>query len=90
MSAWYMLSSMGIYPVSPVSGEYILGAPQLPRIELSLPQGKKLTVIAKGLSTKNKYVKRVLWNGRPHKGYSISHQMLTEGGTLTFEMTSKK
>ncbi|MCQ2266418.1 MAG: GH92 family glycosyl hydrolase [Bacteroidaceae bacterium] len=89
MSAWYMLSSMGIYAVSPVSGEYVFGAPQLPRIELSLPAGKKLTIVAKNLSAQNKYVKRILWNGRPYKAATIDHSVLTKGGTLTFEMTDK-
>ena len=46
MSAWYMLSAMGFYPVNPVSGEYVFGAPQMPKIVLHLPEGKTFTVVA--------------------------------------------
>ena len=89
MSAWYMLSCMGIYPVNPVSGEYVLGAPQMPRIVLALPNGRTLTIEAKGIGQAQKYVKRILWNGRPYKAASIAHSELVKGGTLTFEMTDK-
>lgn len=42
MSAWYLFSAMGFYPVNPASGEYVLGAPQVPQVTLSLPNGKKI------------------------------------------------
>lgn len=89
MSAWYMLSSMGFYPVDPVSAEYVLGAPQMPRIALQLGGGRTLVVVAKNLSEQNKYVRRVLWNGKPWKRTTIPHSLLAGGGTLTFEMTDK-
>ena len=88
MSAWLMLSSMGFYPVDPVSGEYVLGAPQMERIVLQLSGGKKLTVEAKGISEHNKYVRRILWNGKAYKKATISHKLLSQGGTLTFEMSN--
>ncbi len=87
MSAWYILSAMGFYPVSPVSGEYVFGAPQLPRVSLSLPGGKRLTVVAEGLDKTHKYVRRILWNGKAVKGTSIAHATLMRGGELRFVMS---
>ena len=59
MSAWYMFSAMGFYPVDPVSGNYVFGAPQLPKIVLHLADGKTFTVIAEGLSEENKNVESI-------------------------------
>lgn len=86
MSAWYIFSAMGFYPVSPVSCRYVLGAPQMSRFEVSLPGGKKLTVVAEGLSTDDKYVESVTFNGEPYTLNYITHSMLLEGGTLVFYM----
>ena len=89
MSAWYLFSAMGFYPVNPASGEYVLGAPQLPRVTLSLPNGNRFTVIAENLSGENKYVKSVTLDGEK-LGTTISHGRILEGGRLVFEMTSEK
>ena len=87
MSAWYLFSAMGFYPVDPVSGNYVLGAPQIPGITLNLPSGKRFTVKALNLSEENKYVKSVSLNGKPLEGILLSHAQITEGGVLEFEMT---
>lgn len=89
MSAWYIFSAMGFYPLNPASGEYILGAPQMPRVSLSLPNGNTFTIIAQGLSDTNKYVKGVRLNGVPLEK-SITHDQILSGGSLVFEMTSEK
>ena len=89
MSAWYLFSAMGFYPLNPTSGEYVLGAPQLPRITLALPGGKKFTVVANGLSEANKYVKSVALNGQPLDGFILRHADILNGGELVFEMTDK-
>ena len=86
MSAWYMLSAMGFYPVDPVSAKYVFGAPQLPRIVLNLPEGKKFTVIAEGLSKEHKYVDKIYLNGKRYKKNYISHEDIVKGGTLLFKM----
>ena len=57
MSAWYMLSAMGFYPVDPVSAEYVFGAPQLPKMTLHLADGKTFTIIAENLSKEHKYTR---------------------------------
>ena len=87
MSAWYVFSAMGFYPLNPVGGEYVLGAPQLPRIAVALPGGKTFTVVARNLSDKNKYVKGATLNGKPLKGFTLRHEDIMKGGELVFEMT---
>ena len=74
MSAWYMFSAMGFYPVDPVSGNYVFGAPQLPEIVLNLADGKTFTIIAEGLSKEHKYID------------SITHEDILKGGTLVYKM----
>lgn len=87
MSAWYMLSAMGFYPVSPVDAEYVFGAPQLPAVTLHLSDGKTFKVVAEGLSRENKYVKAIYLNGHRYKHHSISHEDILKGGELMFIMT---
>ena len=86
MSAWYMFSAMGFYPVDPVSGNYVFGAPQMPQITLNLANGKTFTVIAEGISAENKYVESVTLNGEPYTKNYITHEDILNGGTLVFKM----
>ena len=88
MSAWYMLSAMGFYPVDPVSAQYVFGAPQLPSVTLHLQNGHTFRVVAEGLSRDNKYVQRIYLNGRPLKSKTISHESILKGGELKFVMGS--
>ena len=90
MSAWYMFSAMGFYPVNPVSGEYVFGAPQLPEFVLHLADGKTFTIKAEGLSEANKYVQSITLNGEPYTKNFISHADIVKGGTLVYQMTDKK
>ena len=86
MSAWYMFSAMGFYPVNPVSGQYVFGAPQLPEITLHLANGKTFTVKAENLSKEHKYVDSITLNGKPYTKNYISHQDIINGGTLVYKM----
>ena len=86
MSAWYMFSAMGFYPVDPVSGNYVFGAPQLPKIVLHLANDKTFTVIAEGISEANKYVESITLNGEPYTKNYITHEDILNGGTLVFKM----
>ena len=86
MSAWYMFSAMGFYPVDPVSGNYVFGAPQMPKIVLNLGNGKTFTVIAEGISEENKYVESITLNGQPYTKNYITHEDIVNGGTLVFKM----
>lgn len=86
MSAWYMFSAMGFYPVSPVSAQYVFGAPQLPKFVLHLPDGKTFTIIAEGLSKEHKYVDSITLNGEPYTEKFIRHEDIVKGGTLVYRM----
>jgi predicted alpha-1,2-mannosidase len=87
MSAWYLFSAMGFYPLNPASSEYVLGAPQLSKIVMRLPAGKTFTVRADGISKENIYVKSVSLNGKKLDGFKIRHEEILKGGELVFEMT---
>ena len=89
MSAWYVFSAMGLYPVDPVSGVYEIGAPTFKEVTLDLANGKQFKVLAPGVSKTNKYVKSVKLDGQPYRSSSISHERIMQGATLEFEMTSQ-
>ena len=89
MSAWYIFSSMGFYPVDPVSCQYVLGAPQIEEVSLRVPNGKTFTVKAEGLSREAKYVERVYLNGKLHELPYITHDDVVYGGELKFVMTDR-
>lgn len=89
MSAWYIFSALGFYPVNPADGKYIFGRPLFDEVKINLPNQKTFTVRAKNLSKDNIYIEKVLLNGVACiKGY-ITHQQLLEGGTLEFQMSKK-
>ncbi|RYF21162.1 MAG: glycoside hydrolase family 92 protein [Flavobacteriales bacterium] len=89
MSAWYMFSSLGFYPVSPGGHEYALGSPAVKNASLTLENGKTFTVEAINQSDKNVYVQKVLLNGKPLNKLFITHGDITGGGKLTFYMGAK-
>ncbi len=90
MSAWYIFSAIGFYPVDPVSGEYLIGAPQVHEMKLHLPNGKIFEMKANNLSYANKYVRSVRLNGNPLKSFKITYDKIKEGGILEFEMTEDR
>lgn len=87
MSAWYVLSAMGFYPVTPGSGIYVLGLPDFDETVLSLENGKQFKVVAKNRSDKNCYVKSVSLHGKPLKRSYITQDEILQGGELVFVMT---
>jgi putative alpha-1,2-mannosidase len=88
MSAWYIFSAMGFYPVCPGSDQYVLGAPYLPFMKITLPNGNTVTIKAPKVSGKNRYVKSLKLNGKPYTKLYLTHKDLTSGCTLEFEMSS--
>ncbi|WP_133500949.1 GH92 family glycosyl hydrolase [Cognatilysobacter terrigena] len=86
MSAWYVFTALGFYPVAPASNEYIIGRPFLPRATLNLPNGKRFTMIADGLDDAHPYVGRVTLDGRPLDRTFIRHEEILRGGELHFTM----
>lgn len=89
MSAWYLFSAMGFYPVCPGTDQYVLGAPYVPYMKLALDNGKTFEIKAPEVSDKNRYVKSVLLNGKPYTKTYITHSDLVNGGTLEFVMSAK-
>ncbi|QNR86661.1 glycoside hydrolase family 92 protein [Pedobacter riviphilus] len=89
MSAWYMFSSLGFYPVAPGSDVYSLGSPLVNNAVINLENGKTFTVEAIKQSDKNVYVEKVLLNGKEITDHKIKHADITNGGKLTFYMSAK-
>lgn len=89
MSAWYIFSALGFYPVCPGNNEYVLGSPSVEEARLNLENGKTFVVKAIDLSQKNLYVKRMLLNGKPYNKLFIRHEDMMNGGELVFEMGSR-
>ena len=92
MSAWYVFSALGFYPVCPGSGEFVLGAPFLPEMSLHLDGGATFTVKAPGVSSQNRYVRAVKLNGKPYTKRYLTREDILRGGVLEFQMgrTPKK
>jgi predicted alpha-1,2-mannosidase len=89
MSAWYIFGVLGFYPVCPGSDQYVIGAPFFKEVSIQLPNGKSLTVKAPKVSDKNRYVKKVLLNGKEYSKLYLTHADLLAGGVLEFDMASK-
>jgi len=89
MSAWYIFSSLGFYPVCPGSNEYIIGSPSVDEASLNLENGKQFTITAKNLSDKNIYIQQILLNGIPYNKFIINHEDIMKGGKLEFVMGAK-
>jgi putative alpha-1,2-mannosidase len=89
MSAWYVFSALGFYPVCPGSGEFVLGAPFLPEMSLQLDNGATFTVKAPKVSSKNRYVHGVKLNGQKYTKRFLTREDILRGGVLEFEMGSR-
>ncbi len=89
MSAWYVFTTLGFYPVCPGTDQYVIGAPFVTRADVALPNGKHLVIKAPKLSVSNRYVQRVLLNGVPHSRLYFTHSELSSGGEIEFQMGDK-
>ncbi|WP_046745439.1 GH92 family glycosyl hydrolase [Kordia zhangzhouensis] len=88
MSAWYVLSSLGFYSVTPASNEYIIGTPLFGKATIHLENGNTFTIVAENVSSENKYIKSAKLNGENHPKSYITHEAIMNGGSLVFEMTN--
>ncbi|MCP9611856.1 GH92 family glycosyl hydrolase [Coprobacter tertius] len=86
MSAWFVFSAMGFYPVDPVSGQYEIGTPLFPEIKMRVANGKVFTVLAPKVDAKNIYIQSVKLNGKPYDKSYITHEQIMHGDTIEFEM----
>ena len=90
MSAWYVMSAMGFFPVTPASGLFIIGVPHFEEMTLNFENGKRFKIIAKNLSHENKYIASVKLNGKPLTRSYLNCEEVLNGGKLEFTMTNDR
>jgi hypothetical protein len=86
MSAWYVLSTLGLYPIAPGKPVYQIGRPLINSATIKLENGKSIFINCNEQAKEHKYIKQVLWNGQRLEKMEISHEQLMQGGVLTFIM----
>lgn len=89
MSAWYVMSALGFYPVCPGSGQYVVGSPLFDKATIHLHNGKDIVINAKGQGANSCYVRSLRLNGSPYDKAYLTADQLHNGCTLDFEMSSK-
>jgi predicted alpha-1,2-mannosidase len=89
MSAWYLFSALGFYPVTPGSDQYALGSPLVQKAEIKLENGNTFIVNTINQSDKNVYVQKILLNEKPLTSFSLKHEEIIKGGELVFYMGPK-
>ncbi len=89
MSAWYILSTLGFYPVAPASGRFAIGSPAIDGAVLKLENGNVFTIEAKNQSDKNIYIQKIILNDRSLHSYFLNYDDVMKGGKLTFIMSDK-
>ncbi|MBQ8839525.1 MAG: GH92 family glycosyl hydrolase [Bacteroidales bacterium] len=88
MSAWYILSSMGLYQVNPFDGRYWFGSPLFNAVTINLPEGKAFTIRAVDNSSDNRYIEKAFLDGKPYEKNYIDYSDIIKGGELVFYMTN--
>merc|ERR1712217_564963 len=87
MGAWFIMNMLGIYPLSPASGNYVVGSPMFAKVTVHLlGASKPLTISATNQSPENVYVQSLTWNDEPVRGVEMKYSDLMAGGTLQFTM----
>ena len=88
-SAWFLFSSLGFYPVAPVTMEYVIGSPLFNYVEISLPNGKKFIIDSAENSNENIYIHNVKLNKKYYTKNWLHHNDITNGGRIMFNMKNK-
>ncbi|HEY9167585.1 MAG TPA: GH92 family glycosyl hydrolase [Candidatus Kryptonia bacterium] len=88
MSAWYVFSAIGFYPVTPGQNTYAVGSPLFSRIDIKLPNGKNFIMKANGASDDAKYIASATLNGKPYEKAYLTHSDIVDGGELELSMVS--
>ncbi len=88
MSAWYIWSALGMYPVNPANGEYVFGSPIINKAIIDLQNGKTFTIEVNNSSKENIYINNIVLNGKPYNKLFITHSDIMKGGILEIEMSS--
>ena len=89
MSAWYVLSAAGFYPVTPGSTIYAIGTPLFPEVRFNLENGRSFRIVANGVSAQNVYIQSAKLNGKPYRKSYLDHADLAAGGELVFQMGAR-
>lgn len=90
MSAWYIFTALGFYPVHPTAGEYVFGSPLCTEAVIHTVNGTDFKVVARNNSEENIYIQSITLNGKPYDKFWISHEDIMAGGELVFEMGPEK
>jgi len=88
MSAWYVFSALGFYPVNPADGKYFFGTPIIQEAEISLANQKSFSIKVENISEKNIYIQSIELNGNPYNELYITHKQM-ENAILIFKMGDK-
>lgn len=88
LSAWYVFSALGFYPVCPGSDQYVIGSPIFDKAEITLDNGKKFIIKAQGAGNKNPYIHSATLNGKDYPNSFLTYSDIIKGGELTFRMSS--
>jgi len=88
MSAWYILSALGFYQVTPGIPRYAIGSPLFPDAKIHLPNGKTLHIVVKRNAAQSPYIQSATLNGKPLERFWLTHEEIATGGTLVFYMSS--
>lgn len=86
MSAWYIFSSLGFYPVNPVNGVFVFGSPLADEVNIKLNNGKAFSIKSNNNSAQNKYIQSIKLNGKPYTKSYITYQQIMQGGELIYSM----
>jgi predicted alpha-1,2-mannosidase len=86
MSAWYIFSALGFYPVTPGMDYYVIGSPSIKSAKLHLPNGKEFVVKAESASDSNYYIQSAMLNGKNHSKSFVKYEDILKGGLLEFNM----
>lgn len=89
MSAWYVFSAMGFYPVCPGQPLYVFGTPLFPRVTINLENGNSFEIVAENVSSQNIYIQSATLNGKSYDQGYLRHEDIIAGGELTFRMGSR-
>jgi hypothetical protein len=89
MSGWWLFSAAGFYPLRMGTPEYVIGAPYFPHMDITLENGKRITINAPGVSDTNRYIQSLRVNGQPWNKLTLPHALLAQGATLDFTMGPK-
>jgi putative alpha-1,2-mannosidase len=88
MSAWYILSALGFYQVTPGIPRYAIGSPLFPDAKIHLPNGKIFHIVVRRNASQSPYIQSATLNGKPLERFWLTHQEIVSGGTLVFQMSS--